>query len=89
MTYLVLDEDRVACDLSSTQADKMLQLGFEEQLDAVAKAEAKRNDVHRSEAVRHDRQCLLFSATFPERLRQAHGTKSSLSIAGCGPMDDL
>ncbi|CAK9000627.1 unnamed protein product, partial [Durusdinium trenchii] len=48
VSFLVLDE-----------ADKMLQLGFEEQLDAVAKA------------VRRDRQCLLFSATFPERLRQA------------------
>lgn len=48
VTFLVLDE-----------ADRMLQLGFEEQLDAVAKA------------VRRDRQCLLFSATFPERLRQA------------------
>ena len=48
VTFLVLDE-----------ADKMLQLGFEEQLDAVAKA------------VRGDRQTLLFSATFPERLRQA------------------
>lgn len=37
----------------------MLQLGFEEQLDAIAKG------------IRRDRQCLLFSATFPLRLRQA------------------
>ena len=48
VSFLVLDE-----------ADKMLQLGFEQQLDAVAKA------------VRADRQCLLFSATFPLRLREA------------------
>ncbi|CAE7191968.1 DBP2, partial [Symbiodinium natans] len=48
VSFLVLDE-----------ADKMLQLGFEDQLDAIAKA------------IRRDRQCLLFSATFPLRLRQA------------------
>ncbi|CAE7205145.1 ddx17, partial [Symbiodinium pilosum] len=48
VSFLVLDE-----------ADKMLQLGFEDQLDAIAKG------------IRRDRQCLLFSATFPLRLRQA------------------
>lgn len=52
---LTLDSVTLVLD----EADRMLQLGFEEQLDAVAKA------------VRRDRQCLLFSATFPERLRQA------------------
>lgn len=48
VTYLVLDE-----------ADRMLALGFEPQLDAIAKG------------IRSDRQCLLFSATFPGRLRDA------------------
>jgi len=47
-SYLVLDE-----------ADRMLALGFEEQLDAISKG------------IRKDRQCLLFSATFPLRLQQA------------------
>lgn len=48
VTYLVLDE-----------ADRMLALGFEDQLDAIAKV------------INKDRQCLLFSATFPLRLREA------------------
>lgn len=48
VSYLVLDE-----------ADRMLALGFEAQLDALAKG------------IRSDRQSLLFSATFPLRLREA------------------
>lgn len=47
VTYLVIDE-----------ADRMLALGFEEQLNAV------------SQFVRPDRQTLLFSATFPGKLRE-------------------
>jgi superfamily II DNA/RNA helicase len=46
VTYMVIDE-----------ADRMLALGFEEQLNAV------------SQFVRPDRQTLLFSATFPGKLR--------------------
>lgn len=48
VTYMVLDE-----------ADRMLALGFTEQLDAIASQ------------VRPDRQTLLFSATFPGKLREA------------------
>mmetsp|Transcript_50477 Transcript_50477/g.163390 ORF Transcript_50477/g.163390 Transcript_50477/m.163390 type:complete len:670 (+) Transcript_50477:60-2069(+) len=48
VTFLVLDE-----------ADRMLALGFEKQLDELAKV------------VRLDRQTLLFSATFPLKVRQA------------------
>lgn len=48
VTYLVIDE-----------ADRMLLLGFEAQLDAI------------SAHIRPDRQTLLFSATFPGRLRAA------------------
>ena len=47
VTYLVIDE-----------ADRMLAMGFEEQLNAV------------SQFVRPDRQTLLFSATFPGKLRE-------------------
>jgi superfamily II DNA/RNA helicase len=46
VTYLVIDE-----------ADRMLQMGFFEQLQAI------------SRQVRPDRQALMFSATFPGRLR--------------------
>jgi len=46
VTYLVIDE-----------ADRMLALGFEEQLNAI------------SQFVRPERQTLLFSATFPGKLR--------------------
>ena len=46
ITYMVIDE-----------ADRMLALGFEEQLNAI------------SQFVRPDRQTLLFSATFPGKLR--------------------
>lgn len=48
VTYLVLDE-----------ADRMLALGFEEQLNAL------------SDHIRPDKQAALFSATFPGRLRNA------------------
>lgn len=48
VTYLVLDE-----------ADRMLALGFEEQLNTLA--------AH----IRNDKQALLFSATFPGRLRNS------------------
>eukprot|EP01032_Pedospumella_encystans_P021250 gene21250-24114_t len=48
VTYLVIDE-----------ADRMLTMGFMEQLDAI------------SRCIRPDRQTLLFSATFPGRLREA------------------
>mmetsp|Transcript_95214 Transcript_95214/g.254585 ORF Transcript_95214/g.254585 Transcript_95214/m.254585 type:complete len:677 (-) Transcript_95214:52-2082(-) len=48
VTYFVLDE-----------ADRMLALGFEEQLHAI------------SEQIRPDRQTLMFSATFPGALRAA------------------
>ena len=48
VTYLVLDE-----------ADRMLSMGFFDQLDAI------------SNQVRPDRQSLLFSATFPGKLREA------------------
>lgn len=48
VSYLVLDE-----------ADRMLSLGFEKQLDLIAAQ------------VMPDRQSLLFSATFPGRLREA------------------
>lgn len=48
VTYLVLDE-----------ADRMLSMGFFDQLDAI------------SAQVRPDRQSLLFSATFPGKLREA------------------
>jgi len=67
VTYMVIDE-----------ADRMLALGFEEQLNAV------------SQFVRPDRQTLLFSATFPGKLRDvsakwltssADSTNSSAAIA--------
>jgi len=48
VSYLVLDE-----------ADKMLEMGFESQLDKI------------SGTVRDDRQMLLFSATFPKRMDKA------------------
>jgi superfamily II DNA/RNA helicase len=48
VTYFVIDE-----------ADRMLQLGFMEQLQAI------------SDQIRPDRQTLLFSATFPGKLREA------------------
>ena len=48
VTYLVIDE-----------ADRMLAMGFFEQLTAIASQ------------IRPDRQTLLFSATFPGRLREA------------------
>ena len=48
VTYLVIDE-----------GDKMMSMGFLEQLEAV------------SRRVRPDRQTMLFSATFPGRLREA------------------
>jgi len=48
VTYLVVDE-----------ADRMLSMGFEEQLNAI------------SSQIRPDRQAMLFSATFPGRLRDA------------------
>lgn len=48
VTYLVLDE-----------ADRMLALGFEEQLNTLA------------EHIRPDKQAALFSATFPGRLRNS------------------
>jgi len=48
VSYLVLDE-----------ADRMLSLGFEKQLDLI------------SSQIRPDRQSSLFSATFPGRLREA------------------
>eukprot|EP00605_Chrysophyceae_sp_TOSAG23-4_P000461 GSChrysophyteH1.ASY1.ANO1.519.1 assembled CDS len=48
VTYLVIDE-----------ADRMLQMGFYEQLQAISKQ------------VRPSRQALMFSATFPGRLREA------------------
>jgi len=51
VSYFVLDE-----------ADRMLALGFEPQLEAISKG------------IRPDRQCLLFSATFPLRLREAADT---------------
>lgn len=47
VTYFVIDE-----------ADRMLSLGFEEQLNSV------------SSQIRPDRQTLLFSATFPGKLRE-------------------
>ena len=50
--------DRVTL-LTIDEADRMLELGFEEQLNAIA------------EAIRPDRQTLLFSATFPGKLRAA------------------
>ena len=48
VTYLVIDE-----------ADRMLNMGFQEQLNAI------------SSCIRPDRQTMLFSATFPGRLREA------------------
>ncbi len=48
VTYFVIDE-----------ADRMLQMGFADQLSAI------------SQQIREDRQTLLFSATFPGRLREA------------------
>jgi superfamily II DNA/RNA helicase len=48
VTYLVLDE-----------ADRMLALGFAEQLDAI------------TSQIRPDRQALMFTATFPGKLRDA------------------
>lgn len=51
ISYFVLDE-----------ADRMLNMGFFEQLDAISKQ------------IRPDRQTLLFSATFPGRLRDAAAT---------------
>ena len=48
VTYLVLDE-----------ADRMLSLGFEKQLDMIASQ------------IRPDRQSMLFSATFPGKLRES------------------
>lgn len=48
VTYLVIDE-----------ADRMLTMGFMDQLNAI------------SSCIRPDRQTLLFSATFPGRLREA------------------
>ena len=51
VTYFVIDE-----------ADRMLQMGFADQLSAI------------SNQIRPDRQTLLFSATFPGRLREASET---------------
>jgi superfamily II DNA/RNA helicase len=48
VTYLVIDE-----------ADRMLALGFEEQLNAI------------NECIRPDRQTILFTATFPGKLRES------------------
>jgi superfamily II DNA/RNA helicase len=58
VSYLVVDE-----------ADRMLTLGFEQQLDAI------------TQLIRPDRQTVLFSATFPETLRAA-GERWLCSQAG-------
>ena len=65
VTYLVLDE-----------ADRMLSMGFFEQLDAI------------SNQVRPDRQSLLFSATFPGKLREAavNWVKDGVTIK-CGTFE--
>lgn len=59
VTYLVLDE-----------ADRMLALGFEEQLNSI------------NEAIRPDRQTILFTATFPGKLRES-------SIKWMGEFDSI
>lgn len=65
VTYLVIDE-----------ADRMLTMGFMEQLDAI------------SNCIRPDRQTLLFSATFPGRLREAcEGWVKDAVIVRCSAME--
>lgn len=65
VTYLVIDE-----------ADRMLTMGFMEQLDAI------------SNCIRPDRQTLLFSATFPGRLREAsEGWVKEAVIVRCSAME--
>ena len=57
VTYLVIDE-----------ADRMLTMGFVDQLDAISKQ------------IRSDRQTLLFTATFPGKLREAADNWSADSV---------
>jgi len=68
VTYFVLDE-----------GDKMLDLGFTEQITAIAAQ------------IRPDRQTLLFSATFPGRLREIAdtwmGDKSNSVIIRCSGLE--
>lgn len=65
VTYLVLDE-----------ADRMLTMGFQDQLNAI------------SRCIRPDRQTVLFSATFPGRLRDAaQGWVKDAVIVRCNAME--
>lgn len=67
VTYVVLDE-----------ADRMLSLGFEEQLNTILKC------------IRPDRQTLLFSASFPGRLRDIASSawlKHDETIIRCNTME--
>jgi superfamily II DNA/RNA helicase len=68
VTYLVLDE-----------ADRMLALGFADQLDAIAGQ------------IRPDRQAMMFTATFPGRLRDSCtrwlGDPDSCVSIRCGTLD--
>lgn len=54
----IIGLNRVIC-LVLDEADRMLQLGFSDQIDAIARQ------------VRPDRQTILFSATFPQNLADA------------------
>jgi len=67
VTYLVIDE-----------ADRMLNMGFLDQLSAIAAQ------------VNPDRQALLFSATFPQRLREALAVwigDDNVVTVRCNPVD--
>ena len=65
VTYLVIDE-----------ADRMLTMGFVDQLDAISKQ------------IRSDRQTLLFTATFPGKLREAADNWSVDSVViRCNTME--
>jgi superfamily II DNA/RNA helicase len=65
VTYLVIDE-----------ADRMLSMGFTDQLNAI------------SRCIRPDRQALLFSATFPGRLREvAESWVKDAVVIRCSAME--